>query len=284
MKPSESSPKQLAVRRVVALIAIAISFAVGFLVGRQGGTPDEKESAGPDKPAPAAAPAASGMSSEDIAKSKNVPAVYEDPGGDYQLVAVIEGVEANQKLNQNLQLVGAQRQQLLSLSQQFDGLPADAAQQRELIAGEINSVRQALVSNLQFMAQNYGYTLQASYRLVPHVAELFEVTVDDDEVSTELVQRFEDAGSYRGFEKLREEYILASVNQAEEAKAAEEGADENGADDEEADSATEEAPEPSPEMEEIRKKLIEKYKFDPNKNYQINFEKTALYARPVTQG
>ena len=279
MKPSESSPKQLAVRRVVALIAIAISFAVGFLVGRQGGTPDEKESAGPDKPAPAAAPAASGMSSEDIAKSKNVPAVYEDSGGDYQLVAVIEGVEANQKLNQNLQLVGAQRQQLLSLSQQFDGLPADAAQQRELIAGEINSVRQALVSNLQFMAQNYGYTLQASYRLVPHVAELFEVTVDDDEVSTELVQRFEDAGSYRGFEKLREEYILASVNQAEEAKA-----DEEGADDEEADSATEQAPEPSPEMEEIRKKLIEKYKFDPNKNYQINFEKTALYARPVTQG
>jgi hypothetical protein len=165
-----------------------------------------------------AAPPKKEMTSEQMAAAKNVPAELEDPAGNYQLVAVIEGADANRKLTQNLQVVGAQRQRLLALTQQFDRLPADAFSQRELVAGEILKIRKTLEQNLRFMAQAYSYSLQLNYRLVPHAATLLAVTGEEDgKPKTEVVHEFKDAAGYEKFQKMRDDYLIQTVTEAREA-------------------------------------------------------------------
>lgn len=227
---------------------------------------------------------------EVIAKAKNVPAVLENPQGNFTLVAVVEGAEANRKLNQSLQVVGAQRQRLALLSRQFDTTPAASVQQRELIAGQINETRKTLEGNLRFMAQNYAYSLNNNYVMIPHQAALLAVTEEDGKQKVELVHEFKSSTDYEAFQKDRDAYLRLKLEQAKAAQAAkkevmvkngeatevEDGVPEN-------DSVAEKESElkPTAEMEEKRSGLQETYRYDPERNYQINFEKTALYARPV---
>ena len=232
------------------------------------------------------APARKGITSEEMAKAKNVPAMLEDPAGNYQLVAVIEGADANRKLTQSLQVIGAQRQRLLALSQRFDRMPANAFSQRELVAEQILKTRKLLQKNLQFMAKGYSYSLQNNYRLVPHAATLHEVTKGEgEEVKVELVHEFKDAKSYEEFQALRDEYLLQTVAEAKVAVGPEEGAEEvdEEADEEGAAEPAPEAPvfEPSEELKAKAATLIADYEYDPAKNFQIKMEKTALYARPA---
>jgi hypothetical protein len=278
------------------LVGMVVALGVGVYIGRQTsvpvtpvGAPPTAGAADPAPPAPKppVAPQNEGLSPEAIAKAKNVPAVLEDPAGDYQIVAVIEGAEANSKLTQNLQVIGAQRQRLLALTQQYDRLPAEAVQQRELVAGEVMAARRTLEQNLRFMAQGYGYSLQFNYRLVPHAASLHKVTKGaDDKPVSELAHQFSDAKTYEAFQKLREEYLMQTVAEVK-AAAGEEDAAVPG----EPELVDPEAPladpvaadepdfEPSEELKAMERKLIAEYDFDPKLNYQVNLEKTALYAR-----
>jgi hypothetical protein len=220
-------------------------------------------------------------------------------------VAVIEGEEANRKLTSSLQIVGAQRQRLLGLSRQYDQLPAASIQQRELIAGEILKARQILARNLQFMARNYGYSLQFNYRLVPHAASLLLITTGEDgKQASKLAHEFKDAVSYERFQKMRDDYLLLGVNEAKKA-AADAAAKEapeppapatpespapatpntTPADSTEPDPNPTPSPQPStpnlsPELTAMQEELIEEFNYDPTKNHQVNLEKTALYARP----
>lgn len=239
-----------------------------------------------------AAPPKKEMTSEQMAAAKNVPAELEDPAGNYQLVAVIEGADANRKLTQNLQVVGAQRQRLLALTQQFDRLPADAFSQRELVAGEILKIRKTLEQNLRFMAQAYSYSLQLNYRLVPHAATLLAVTGEEDgKPKTEVVHEFKDAAGYEKFQKMRDDYLIQTVTEAKEAAAAAgtepaapavEGTEPGVIADESAPAAPDAPPfEPSAGLKAKGAELISLFHYDPAKNYQVNLEKTALYARPA---
>lgn len=246
------------------------------------------------------APAKKGITSEEMAAAKNVPASLEDPAGNYQLVAVIEGAGPNRKLTQSLQVIGAQRQRLLALSQQFDRMPADAFSQRELVAEQILKTRKLLQQNLAYMQKGYSYSIQNNYRLVPHAATLHEVTQGEgEEVKVEQVHEFKDSKSYEEFQALRDEYILQTVAEAKEAAATEEGADESVTDAPATDAPATDAPvtegaepvseeaaaaakfEPSADLKAKAATLIETYNYDPSKNYQIKMEKTALYARPI---
>ena len=328
---------------LIPLTAVAIvgAIAIGYLIGKK-----EDPSAGnaaiipgappvvaPTPPAPAqstpaspAAPQNTGLTPAELAEGKNVPPTLPDASGDYQIVAVIEGEEANRKLTSSLQVVGAQRQRLLGLSRQYDQTPAASVQQRELIAGEILKARNILAQNLQFMAQRYGYSLRFNYRLVPHAASLFLIsTGEDGKPSSEKIHEFTDSNSYESFQKMRDDYLLLSVKESkktvtdptEDAASApqEEGQPAPGADsaatptegigapatkapsnpEEPAVEPTEEAKDSSPgaldpaessevaltaEMTALRQRLIESYSYDPLKNHQLNFTKTALYARP----
>lgn len=236
---------------------------------------------------------------EAIAKAKNVPATLGNPQGDFTLVAVIEGEAANRKLNQSLQVVSAQRQRLALLSRQFDQTPAASVQQRELIAGQINETRKTLEGNLRFMAQNYAYSLNNNYVLVPHEASLLSVTEEDGKTKAETVYEFKNSGSYEDFQKKRDAYLrlkLEQVKAAQEAARKEKKApaavlveDGEAKPAEGATAVPESDPvaeqdvklELTPEMKEKQKELQQLYKYDPEQNYQVNFEKTALYARSV---
>tara|TARA_B100001093_G_scaffold517905_1_gene600902 strand:+ start:761 stop:1663 length:903 start_codon:yes stop_codon:yes gene_type:complete len=233
------------------------------------------------------------LSAIDLAKAKGVPDSLEDPGGDYQLIAVIEGDESNRKLTSSLQVVGVQRQRLLSLSRQYDGLPADSLQQRELIAGEILKARKTLATNLDYMAQNYGYSLKNNYRLIPHSASLFLITRgEEDKLTSTLVHEFEDAESYRRFQQLRDDYLLLSNKEGKSASSVginEGGLGNKSLEDEGPELATEglESPvseivsEPSisPELKAKQDELIKLFQYDPIKSHQVGLNKTAFYGR-----
>jgi len=275
------------------VVGVLVALGVGIYIGRQGGGPDP-ETPGDSGAGASAAAQAGGLSPADVAKAKNVPEILEDPTGNYQLVAVVEGGEQNRKLTQNLQVVGAQRQRLLALTQQFDRLPADAFSQRELVAGEILKIRKTLEQNLRFMAQAYSYSLQLNYRLVPHAATLLAVTAgEDDKPKTEVVHEFKDAEGYEKFQKMRDDYLIQTVTEAKEAAAANgtepaapavEGTEPGVIADESAP-ATPDAPpfEPSAGLKAKGAELVSLFHYDPTKNYQVNLEKTALYARAAAQ-
>jgi len=325
---------------LISVIAVAIvgAIGIGYLIGKKGAPAADtaipiqseaqpEDSNTPSSEAPSSAPAKKkGLTSADLAKVKNVPAILSDPGGDYQIVAVIEGEEANRKLTSGLQVIGGQRQRLLGLSRQYDQTPAASIQQRELIAGEILKSRNILSRNLQFMTRQYAYSLKFNYRLVPHAASLFLIsTGEDGNPSSKNIHDFTDSTSYESFQKMRDDYLLLSVKEskktvtdpAEDAASApqEEGQPAPGADsattptedtgaptteaasnpEEPAVEPTEEAKGSSPgavnptepsevaltaEMTALRQRLIESYSYDPLKNHQLNFTKTALYARP----
>ncbi len=307
----------------LAILGMAIAAAVGYFIGNENDAPTKPA---PDPPAihqvsgvqaqnsdsrndnnndntntMNKTPTKRAVTPEAIAKAKNVPATLENPQGDFTLVAVVEGAEANRRLNQSLQVVGAQRQRLDSLSRQFDQTPADSVQQRELIAGQINETRKTLEGNLRFMAQSYAYSLSNNYVLVPHEAQLLSVTEEDGQAKTEVVHEFKDAVSYEDFQKKRDTYLRLKLEQTKAAQeSAKAGKDATtpvpvlvggteatpvassadvGAPEEDAAAGTPSQPEPTAEMEAKREQMEQLFNYDPEKNYQINFEKTALYAR-----
>lgn len=208
------------------------------------------------------------LSAEDLATQKSVPASIKNPQGDFTLVAVVEGAEANRRFTQSLRVVDSQRQRLATLTHQFEKTAINLPQQRELLATQINEIRKALKTNLEFMSQNFAYSLNYSYLLIPHKSSLVEVLQNDAKTTSKVVYQFNNPESYNDCQKKRESYIHLKQKQAQEIKA---------------DNKTKETSKlkPTPEMEKIRKELIHLYNYDLEKNYQINFEKTAIYARPI---
>jgi len=195
-----------------------------------------------------------------IAKAKNVPATLKNSQGDYTLVTVVEGIDANRRLTQGLQVVATQYQRLKALSQQFKNTPAESVKQRELIASQIKANKKTLEDNLRFMAKNYSYSLKNKYVQVTHEASLFSVTKEDGKAKTKKVYAFKNSREYEDFQKKRDVYLRLK---REQAKAAKKGA----------------KLAPTLEMEKKSKELQRLYNHDPEKSYQIKPEKTALYAR-----
>jgi len=233
------------------------------------------------KPAPTAtgntkAPKA-GIKPEELAKIKKVPASLKNPQGDFTLVAVVEGVDANQKLTQSLKVIGAQRQRLAVLTRQFDQTATNLPQQRELLATQINEIRKTLQSNLQFMAQNFAYSLNFNYVLVPHEVELLAVTEKEGKPVTKLAYAFLTADSYDDCQKKRAAYFKLKQEQIKKAQASDK--DKTATGDKAKPAATPDI-KPTAAMKKAQQELIKLYKYDPEKNYQINFKKTAIYARP----
>lgn len=216
------------------------------------------------------------LTPEQLAKDKGVAAVLTNPDGEYTLMSVIEGTEVNQRLTENLQLVVLQRQQLASLAKQFDEAPVSAVQQRELIAGQINEVRNALNGNQQFMAQNYGYTFDKSYLRVPHKVSLVSVEEIEGKTKTEIVHEFQTSEAFAEFQKKNDDYTRSKM---EITKAAEKTPAANTPD------AAAAPAEPLPdakvqaEIAQKRDDLMKAYRFDPERQYSLQYHKTAFYAK-----
>lgn len=331
---------------LISLIAIVIVgiVAIAYMIGKKGNAPvvdanSPAQSTLPVAPSPAAnaqtatlkptppaAPQPKGLTSAELGKAKNVPPTLSDPGGDYQIVAVIEGEEANRELTSGLQIIGAQRQRLLALSRQYDQTPAASVQQRELIAGEILKSRNLLAKNLRFMRAKYAYSLQFNYRLIPHTASLFLIsTGEDGKPNPEKIHEFTDSALYERFQKMRDDYLILGVKESKNPASAPDEESPSTSDQKEGPATTAAAPvegaavpaqgaavpasespagsgelqENAPvkaddpdvadevaltaEMTALRQRMIQDYGYDPLKNHQLNFTKTALYARPGNQ-
>lgn len=217
---------------------------------------------------------------EAIAKAKNVPATLNTPQGVYTLVTVVEGVDANSRLDKSLQVVGDQRNRLAALSQQLDKTPADLVEQRQSIAAQIKKVKKALEYNLRIMVQNYGYSLKKNYLRVPHEASLLSVTKVDGKVKTEKVHAFKNSEDYDDFVEKLDVYLRLKLEQAKaeppSAVLVKEGIVTPMP---ESDPATKQGAKLAPtlEMDAKSKELQQLYNYDTGKNYQIRLEKTALY-------
>ena len=214
-------------------------------------------------------PPKAGISPEKLAKLKNVPASMKNAQGEFTLVAVIEGEDSNAKLTQSLKVVGAQRQRLAKLTQQFEQTSTNLPQQRELLATQINEIRKTLQTNLQFMAKNFAYSLNYHYLMVPHEASLVSVTQKDGKPITNVVYEFKNTKTYDDCQSKRASYRQLKQAQVKKAQG------------DKKTTPTNPAPKITltPEMKKAQKELIKLYKYDPEKNYQVNFKKTAIYAR-----
>jgi len=210
------------------------------------------------------------LDSSQLAKEKNVPEKVDSAQGDFVLIAVIEGEEANRRLQSSLQVVNSQRQRLAQLSQQYNRTDPKLAQQRELVAGQINEVRQSLERNLMFMAQNFGYTLSNNYLLVPHRATLNAVIGQGEDQVKNEVYTFNNSDAYDKFQKKTDTYAQLKIAQARAYRETQ---------------TDEEKKQPLPklpltqEMEKLRKETMDLYKCDMEKSYLISIQKSALYAR-----
>ena len=209
----------------------------------------------------------------DLAKAKGVPEKVASAQGDYTLVSVVEGAEINQQLTENLQLVTAQRQQLANLAAQFDQSPANATQQRELIAGQINEVKMSLTRNLRVMAQEYSYSLNNVYLRIPHQVALLSMVKVDGQVKMSEVHSLDSAEEYEKFQKMNDTYqrLKLEENKVQQVEKETEAGSEG-----KVAKFT-----PSKQLLEQQEKMIRLYQFDPEQQYFLKFEKTAFYARPV---
>lgn len=216
-----------------------------------------------------------GITSDQLAKAKNVPVTQERGDGKYSLVAVIEGGQANAKLSQAINVINVQRKSLANLKQQFNVLPINAQQQRELIAGEINKTEVTLKQNVSYMQANYAYTLQNQYLLVPEKAKLTTLNAEDQKY--EDTRNFDSFDEYEAFQKDYQDYQVKLNNLLTE-----------WAKDQEPNEKGQKVIQPeqivelkksNQELVQLAKLLDKQYSFDVEGKHNIQFEKSALYVK-----
>lgn len=218
-----------------------------------------------------------GITSAQLAASKNVPATKERPDGSYALVSVVEGQEANVKLTNALQIIGQQRTRLATLKQQFNVVPISAQQQRELLAGEINRTEGTLKQNLAFMQANYAYNLNNVYMLVPENAELvLNPTAEGENVK--VLKEFKDFAAYEGFQESRGEYLSRLNVLVEEWKVTK--AEELGESPQQISKEDlSDLKKSDVQLSSLLKGLEAEFGFNPDLNHRVQFSKSGLYVK-----
>ena len=235
--------------------------------------------------------------SADLAKAKGVPEKVSGPDGEYILVSVIEGVDENRQMTGNLRLVAAKRQKLGAISKQYDQTAASSVQQRELLAGQINEMKQALGRDLRVMAQSYSYSLANTYMRVPHVVSLVSVSEANGEKTTKVIHKFTTSAAYLEFQQKNETYREMKLEASKAAATASEGEARKVVNHKKtmplpkgvvpakplaagAKAAVKKAPQ-TEQIKALRAELRSLYEFDPESRHLLQYEKTALYARPA---
>ncbi len=174
----------------------------------------------------------------------------------YQLVAVIEGADANTQFINNLQVIGQQRQLLAELGQKLASLPKTTSEaERAAVQQQLTELDARLTQNMQFMAKTYGYSVQNNYLLTPVQSVLLQKAVEadgkvsEDETKATLVAELQTAEAYDSLQQLRQK---AGVFGQDAAKAA--------------------------DYEKVKAELKETFGFEVTGSYFLKVRKGALYA------
>ena len=93
-------------------------------------------------------------------------------------VATIEGKAANDEFTRNVQVVQAQRQEIVRMNEAMNAAPEGA--ERDALKAKLDEAVKKLDADNQLMAKTYGYSILRNYVRVPEKSEVFIVLTPEE--------------------------------------------------------------------------------------------------------
>lgn len=93
-------------------------------------------------------------------------------------VATIDGVVANDEFTRNVQVVQAQRQEIVRLNEVLQ--KADAGTARDQAQAQLDAAVKKLEADNQTMSKTYGYSIVRNYVRVPDVSQILVVLTEEE--------------------------------------------------------------------------------------------------------
>ena len=93
-------------------------------------------------------------------------------------VATIDGVVANDEFTRNVQVVQAQRQEIVRLNEALQ--KADAGTARDQAQAQLDAAVKKLEADNQTMSKTYGYSIMRNYVRVPDVSQILVVLTEEE--------------------------------------------------------------------------------------------------------
>ena len=93
-------------------------------------------------------------------------------------VASIDGVVANDEFTRNVQVVQAQRQEIVRLNEVLQ--KADAGAARDQAQAQLDAAVKKLEADNQTMSKTYGYSIMRNYVRVPDVSQILVVLTEEE--------------------------------------------------------------------------------------------------------
>ena len=116
--------------------------------------------------------------------------IVEDEEGGWMKMATIEGADAVREFQRNLRIVQAQRDRIVTLRDEIEN--SDDPEKEEELQTEIDKLATSLRENNKLMAENYGFTIQRNYQIIPERSRIF-MAVTPEELK-ELKEQNENSG------------------------------------------------------------------------------------------
>lgn len=167
-----------------------------------------------------------------------VPRLVKNDGA-FELLAVIDGADANQQFIKNLQIVKAQQMALKQLKDQND--KSDESKKK------VEDLEKKLQENTAQMVKLYAYNPASDYIFVPVKSALVK-TVDNKK---QLIKRLDSPSEHNKLLAMRAKYAAAKKKDGEN----------------------------SAEAQELAKKLMQEFSCDVKSNCEVDVNKGALYRK-----
>jgi hypothetical protein len=94
-------------------------------------------------------------------------------------VATLNGLEANDEFTRNVQVLQAQRQEIVKLNASTNEAAADS-DARKALQTQLDAAVKKLETDNQTMAKSYGYSILRNYVRIPEVSQVFVVLTEDE--------------------------------------------------------------------------------------------------------
>ena len=134
-----------------------------------------------DAPAAKTAPATGGSNAPVTSAQQTNSTSASNPSQNKSVlvkVATIDGVVANDEFTRNVQVVQAQRQEIVRLNEALQ--KADAGAARDQAQAQLDAAVKKLEADNQTMSKTYGYSIMRNYVRVPDVSQILVVLTEEE--------------------------------------------------------------------------------------------------------
>ncbi len=134
-----------------------------------------------DAPAAKTAPTAGGSNAPVTSAQQTNSTSASNPAQNKSVlvkVASIDGVVANDEFTRNVQVVQAQRQEIVRLNEALQ--KADAGAARDQAQAQLDAAVKKLEADNQTMSKTYGYSIMRNYVRVPDVSQILVVLTEEE--------------------------------------------------------------------------------------------------------